>query len=138
MQRICVGVIVWSFGWSLHAAAPDEVAPATVDATSRVIKEVRVEAREPRYAAPTMRDRIGRVWVPVMINGKGPFRLVLDTSATSSAIVGSVAERLGLPIVATARARLHCLTGPRELALLTTRRRFARDGIEEGGSAVKC
>ena len=111
MQRLCVGVIVCSFGWSLRAAATDELAPAPTDATSRVLEEVLVEAREPRYAAPTLRDRIGRVWVPVMINGKGPFRLVLDTGATSSAIVSSVAERLGLPIVATARARLQGATG---------------------------
>ncbi|MET0657523.1 MAG: aspartyl protease family protein, partial [Steroidobacteraceae bacterium] len=51
-------------------------------------------------AAPTLRDRIGRVWAPVMINGKGPFRLVLDTGATSSAIISTVAEQLGLPVAA--------------------------------------
>jgi hypothetical protein len=55
--------------------------------------EVLVEANEPKYVAPTLRDRIGRIWAPVLINGKGPFRLVLDTGASHSAIISQVAER---------------------------------------------
>ena len=51
--------------------------------------EVVVQALEPRYVAPTLRDRIGRIWAPVMINGKGPFRLVLDTGASRSAVSGA-------------------------------------------------
>jgi predicted aspartyl protease len=84
-------------------------APSTPDAP--LLEEVLVEAPEPRYAAPTLRDRIGRVWAPVKINGKGPFRLVLDTGATSSAIVQSVADRLGLPIATTKKTRLLGATG---------------------------
>ena len=58
--------------------------------------EVVVEAPEPKYVAPTLRDRIGRIWAPVLINGKGPYRLVLDTGASHSAIIGRVAESLGI------------------------------------------
>ena len=58
--------------------------------------EVLVEAPEPKYVAPTLRDRIGRIWAPVLINGKGPFRLVLDTGASHSAIISHVADRLGV------------------------------------------
>jgi hypothetical protein len=58
--------------------------------------EVLVEANEPKYVAPTLRDRIGRIWAPVLINGKGPFRLVLDTGASHSAIIGRVATSLGM------------------------------------------
>jgi predicted aspartyl protease len=83
-----------------HAAAPDpgsDVAatgPApTAGATS--VDEVVVAAPEPRYVAPTRRDRIGRVWAPVYINEQGPFRLVLDTGASASAITPSVAAALG-------------------------------------------
>lgn len=60
------------------------------------VEELVVEAPEPRYVAPTLRDRIGRVWAPVYINGKGPFRLVLDTGANSTAVVPALAQRLGL------------------------------------------
>ena len=111
MQRVTVVLIVVSLGWSLRATAMEELAAARPQVAAEVIEEVSVEAREPRYAAPTLRDRIGRVWVPVMINGKGPFRLVLDTGATTSAIVGSVADRLGLAASSTNTARLQGATG---------------------------
>ena len=51
--------------------------------------------REPRYVAPTRRDQIGRIWAPVLINGRGPFRLVLDTGASSSGVTAMVALALG-------------------------------------------
>lgn len=75
------------------------------------LSEVTVTAPEPRYAAPTTRDRIGRVWVPVIINGKGPFRLVLDTGAQRSAIVPHVASTLGIPLDRAPPVMLHGVTG---------------------------
>jgi hypothetical protein len=68
--------------------------PPPAEATT---PEVLVEATEPKYVAPTLRDRIGRIWAPVLINGKGPFRLVLDTGASHSAIISHVADTLGIP-----------------------------------------
>jgi predicted aspartyl protease len=64
--------------------------------SSDPLSEIVVEAAEPRFVAPTLRDKIGRIWAPVMINGKGPFRLVLDTGASSSGITAQAAERLGI------------------------------------------
>jgi predicted aspartyl protease len=61
------------------------------------LSEVVVEAPEPRYVARTTRDRIGRIWAPVLIDGKGPFRLVLDTGANHSAVIPSTAAALGSP-----------------------------------------
>lgn len=58
--------------------------------------EIVITATEPRFVAPTRRDQIGRIWAPVTINGKGPFRLVLDTGASGSAICASVADLLGM------------------------------------------
>lgn len=55
-----------------------------------------VKAPEPRFVAPTRRDRIGRVWAPVMLDGRGPFRLVLDTGASRCAITAQVAAKLQL------------------------------------------
>src|SRR3954453_8876283 len=78
-------------------AAPPDPPPAVGTASnSPETPEVLVEANEPKYVAPTLRDRIGRIWAPVLINGKGPFRLVLDTGASHSAIIGRVATRLGM------------------------------------------
>jgi len=59
---------------------------------------VSIEAPEPKYVAPTLRDRIGRIWAPVLIDGKGPFRLVLDTGASHSAVTAAVAQALGVPL----------------------------------------
>ena len=60
------------------------------------LSEVVVQAPEPRFVAPTRRDQIGRIWAPVWINNKGPFRLVLDTGATRSGVIAQVAELLGI------------------------------------------
>ena len=48
------------------------------------------------FAAPTKLDRIGRIVAPVMINGQGPFRLVIDTGASHSTISPGLADTLGL------------------------------------------
>jgi predicted aspartyl protease len=110
MQSKCVGAIVWSLALSSGATATEEPAPAPT-ADTRVLEELTVGAPAPRYAAPTRRDHIGRVWVPVAINGKGPFKLVVDTGATTSAVVRSVARRLGLPMNSTDRVLLQGATG---------------------------
>lgn len=73
--------------------------------------QVVIETNEPKYVAPNTLDRIGRIWAPVKINGKGPFRLVLDTSANSSAIVPSVADRLALQTQQTSKVKLIGVTG---------------------------
>lgn len=74
------------------------------------LKEIVVEAPEPQFVAPTRRDRIGRIWAPVLIDGKGPYRLVLDTGANHSAVTERTAQNLGNPI-ATAPARVTGFTG---------------------------
>jgi predicted aspartyl protease len=91
------------------AAEPEQAAapPPPQD----VLEEVVIRAPEPRYVAPTRRDRIGRVWVLVLINGKGPFRLVLDSGATRTAILPGVAERLGIPTDRSPPVILRGVTG---------------------------
>ena len=84
-----------------RAQAPNAMPPASATAPSSaapVIDEVVVSAPEPRYVAPTTRDQIGRIWAPVLINGKGPYRLVLDTGASRSAVTQRVVDEAGLPL----------------------------------------
>ena len=76
-----------------------------------VPEEVVVTAPEPRYVAPTLRDRIGRIWAPVYIDGKGPFRLVLDTGANRSVITHTTARRLGKIVDEGSSVQLHGVTG---------------------------
>jgi predicted aspartyl protease len=75
------------------------------------LSEVVIQAPEPRFVAPTHRDRIGRIWAPVVINGKGPFRLVLDTGANHSGITGVVADMLDVPRDLAPPVRLRGVTG---------------------------
>jgi predicted aspartyl protease len=97
---------------ALSEDSPPEPAKvsAPIAAASPVVEEVLVTAPEPRYVAPTTRDRIGRIWAPVMINGRGPYRLVLDTGASRPALARDVVDELGLP-VRTDAVRLQGATG---------------------------
>ena len=99
-------------------ACAADVAPAAVPevaesgaAITEELEEVVIQSHEPRYVAPTRRDRIGRVWVPVMINDKGPFRLVLDSGATHSAVTARVAQSLGLSLTQFPQVMLRGVTG---------------------------
>src|SRR6202022_5073733 len=89
-----------------------EVSPAAATAAAiEELAEIMVEAPEPRYVSPTRRDQIGRIWAPVMINGRGPFRLVLDTGASHSAITALVALALGIPTDRSPPVTLRGVTG---------------------------
>jgi len=94
---LAAAALAMSPHWS-GAIAP-EISPPARPALDPIeeLTEIMVEAREPRYVSPTRRDQIGRIWAPVMINGRGPFRLVLDTGASHSAITALVALALGIP-----------------------------------------
>jgi hypothetical protein len=81
----------WAAGTAPTVSPPTSAAEAADE-----LAEIMVEAREPRFVAPTRRDQIGRIWAPVFINGRGPFRLVLDTGASHSAVTAMVALALGI------------------------------------------
>jgi Aspartyl protease len=104
-------------------------APITPD-PSELVNEVTVIAPEPRYVAPTTRDSIGRVWAPVLINGRGPFRLVLDTGASKSAVLARVADSLGLPMKASSM-RVHGVTGSALVASISVDRLEVGDLLME-------
>src|SRR3977135_1494394 len=89
--------------------APISAAPPTITDPDQ-LTEIVIEPPEPRYVAPTRRDHIGRIWAPVFINGKGPFRLVLDTGASRSGVTAGVASALGMTPDASAAVRLHSAT----------------------------
>src|SRR5580692_3167700 len=88
-------------------AAPSAATAEAIDQ----LADVMVQAREPRYVAPTRRDQIGRIWAPVLINGRGPFRLVLDTGASSSAVTALVALALDMPTDRSPPVILRGVTG---------------------------
>jgi len=91
-------VIAFATWVPLASLGNDVDTPMPAESAINPVEEVVVDAPEPRYVAPTLRDRIGRVWAPVYINGQGPFRLVLDTGANRTAIIPALANRLGMPV----------------------------------------
>jgi predicted aspartyl protease len=76
---------------------------AALPTPAQQLEEVVVQTTEPKFVSPTRRDRIGRIWAPVLIDGKGPYRLVVDTGATRSAIAARAALSLGIVPAATTR-----------------------------------
>ncbi len=101
---------------SATAAQPTPLSVPAAEATTTVeaidqLADIMVEAPEPRYVSPTRRDQIGRIWAPVMINGHGPFRLVLDTGASHSAVTALVALALGIPTDQSPPVILRGVTG---------------------------
>ena len=125
------GVATWlaKCGWFIFAAAtaasaPTAVAADAADAVESVVPnvevlapqdeplaEILIQAPEPRYVAPTRHDRIGRIWAPVLINDKGPFRMVLDTGASRSGVTAEVAASLGIVPDPSAQVLLRGVTG---------------------------
>ncbi len=102
----------WAAG-TAPTVSPPSVSPPTVPAQDAAdqLAEMMVEAPEPRYVAPTRRDQIGRIWAPVFINGRGPFRLVLDTGASASGVTAMVALALGIPTDQSPPVMLRGVTG---------------------------
>jgi hypothetical protein len=82
----CAGV---GTSWALPPP-PATIAPAANEA------DVPDLADAQQYAIGTRRDRIGRIIAPVMINGQGPFRFMLDTGATRTVVAESVLAQLGI------------------------------------------
>jgi len=106
MQRLVTALTLLACG----ALRAQEI-PVFTAAEEYELTEVVITAREPRYAAPTTRDRIGRVWIPVYLDGKGPYRLVLDTGALRSAVTTELVTKMGdVPDLAR-RVMLHGATG---------------------------
>lgn len=94
-------------------AGPDSTQPAASGQSSaKEMSEVALpESEEPLYVSPTRRDRIGRILAPVMINGQGPFRFVVDTGATHSVVSVHLVGRLGLTVSEDSMVSLSGVTG---------------------------
>lgn len=93
---MAVAVVAMTVLAVASAALSAQQTPAATPPPAVPLDEVKVMAPEPRYVAPTLRDRIGRIWAPVTIDGKGPLRLVLDTGASRSALTPAALAKLGM------------------------------------------
>jgi predicted aspartyl protease len=78
-------------------------------------------------ATPTTLDHVGRVLLPVMINGRGPFHFVVDTGASSSTLSPAVARALGLQPTAT--VEVNGITGVARVPAVKVSRLVAGDMV---------
>jgi len=108
-SRCCAAMMLFGVSCPACAEAEPQGPPPPVGDLPQIV----VAAPEPRYVAPTQFDRIGRIWVPVLINDKGPFRLVFDTGASQSAVNADVAAALGIALPTADSVVLSGATGSR-------------------------
>jgi predicted aspartyl protease len=108
-----VGVALLAAWPGARAAPPPEPvpAPAAAEPTTAPGAPAVAAPDEPLYAAPTTLDRVGRVLAPVRIDGQGPFRFIVDTGATHSALSPALVARLGLVAGSGAPVRMQGVTG---------------------------
>ena len=102
-------------------ASADETAGPGADAVAAPgtrLEEIVVQPPEPQFVAPTNLDRIGRIWAPVLIDGKGPYRLVVDTGANGSAVTAATAQRIGQPPEPELTIRVTGFTGAARVPVL--------------------
>jgi predicted aspartyl protease len=85
----------------------------------------------PVFATPTRLDRIGRVVAPVIIDGKGPFRLVVDTGASHSTFSPQLVAKLGLVPSFDSPLLLNGVTGVAQVPTVTVERMQAGDMVVE-------
>jgi len=79
--------------------------------TSSVALATEDTVEAPLYAAPTGLDHVGRVLAAVSIDGRGPFRFIVDTGSNRSAISFRLAASLGLAAAPGATIEVHGVTG---------------------------
>jgi predicted aspartyl protease len=86
----------------------------------------------PLYEKAVDLDQSGRVLTDVMINGRGPYRFILDTGANRSALSPLVAEELGLATVGTTSSVVvHGVTGSASLPIVDV------DTLQVGGVVLE-
>ena len=100
-----------------HARSGETLSrPATVTTTvpstgDRIDELDELDESPPLYAAPTRLDRAGRIVASVEVNGRGPYRFVVDTGANRSAISPRLVTELALQPSAAGKVDLHGVTG---------------------------
>ena len=79
------------------------------------------------FASPTTHDHIGRVVVPVKINGQGPFRFIVDTGANHSTISPELVRVLALKTGSQSLITLDGITGAAQVTYVSVDRLQAGD-----------
>lgn len=93
--------------------------PAVAGAAAPVAAAAKASPADKLFAAPTHLDRVGRIVVAVLIDGRGPFRFLVDTGADGSMISPALVRTLGLAPNQTPDERVEGTTGIEQLPCVT-------------------
>jgi hypothetical protein len=96
-------------------------------ATGAATESVPADVEDSLFASPTTHDHIGRVVVPVTINGQGPFRFIVDTGANHSTITPQLARALQLQTDTGPLIVLDGITGAGQVSYVSIDRLQAGD-----------
>jgi len=86
---------------------------------------------KPDYEAATRPDQIGRIIVPVMIDGQGPFQFALDTGANTTVLTPHLVAALGINLTADADVTMNGATGSASVPTALIERVAAGDIVLE-------
>jgi predicted aspartyl protease len=117
--------------WTLTLAALSMAGPAAVATGTDPCGPERGMAAS-LFATPTTRDHIGRVVVPVTINGQGPFRFIVDTGANHSTISPRLVRVLGLTPADGTTVVVDGITGAAQTSFVTVERLQAGELVIDG------
>lgn len=113
-MRAAVGILclqcVLLAGLARANTAPDALARAGTQNQTAAGTSQRLP-QDILFACPTTLDHIGRVVAAVMIDGKGPFRFIIDSGADHSTISPQLAAKLGLAPSTNQPVRVAGVTG---------------------------
>lgn len=93
--------------------------PAIALAANPLVSAVGSDPSDMLFASPTSMDRVGRIVVPVLIDGKGPFRFLVDTGADGSLVSAALVAALGLVPSQLRDERVEGTTGTEQLPCVT-------------------
>lgn len=93
--------------------------PTIALATNPLVTAAKPDPSDMLFASPTSMDRVGRIVVPVLIDGKGPFRFLVDTGADGSLVSAALATALGLVPSQVRDERVEGTTGTERLPCVT-------------------
>ena len=108
-------------GFLLAAGLASLTGPVAAEPASSAVESKATATSEEAslFALPTTFDHIGRVVVPAMVNGKGPFRFIVDTGATYSTVSPGLVRALGLKPAAVPGIVVNGITGTAQVSAVT-------------------
>jgi predicted aspartyl protease len=120
-------------GLCARVAAADPTASTLPDPVTRAAEGTAEtpNIEDSLFASPTTRDHIGRVVVPVKVNGRGPFRFIVDTGANHSTISPDLVRVLGLKTNSTSLMTLDGITGAAQVSYVSV------DQIQTGDLTIE-